>query len=64
MTVQSQIDGAMSQSADAAQSVLQWHPNKSESMKALVSNGCLCDRAHLGNSLLAFSVCLFLYDVA
>lgn len=53
----------MSQSADAAQSLLQWHPSKSESMKALVSTGCLRNREQLKKSLLAFFVCAFLRDV-
>ncbi|DBB14653.1 TPA: hypothetical protein ACH3X3_004286 [Trebouxia sp. C0006] len=37
MTVQSQVNGAVSQSVGAAQDLLQWHPNKSESMKALAA---------------------------
>lgn len=37
MTVQSQVNGAVSQSVGAAQDLLQWHPNQSESMKALAA---------------------------
>ena len=37
MTVHSLINDAVSQSVDSAKDVLEWQPNKSESMKALVS---------------------------
>ncbi|KAL3133618.1 hypothetical protein ABBQ32_008139 [Trebouxia sp. C0010 RCD-2024] len=37
MTVQSLIADAVSQSADSAQDILEWHPSKGESMKALAA---------------------------